>query len=75
MSDVETPTPGYNRLRAELSYTTKLPMNNWLGGQPVTVGLVGDNLLNEQIRNAVAFNKDQVLLPGLNVRLFANVKY
>jgi iron complex outermembrane receptor protein len=75
VSGVETPTPGYNRLRAEVSYTTKLPVNNWLGGQPVTVGLVGDNLLNEQIRNAVAYNKDQVLLPGLNVRLFANVKY
>ncbi|MCP1999362.1 TonB-dependent receptor domain-containing protein [Nitrobacter winogradskyi] len=75
VSDVETPTPGYNRLRAEISYTTMLPGNHWLGGQAVTVGLVGDNLLNEQIRNAAAYNKDQVLLPGLNVRLFANVKY
>ena len=75
MSDVETPTPGYNRLRAEISSTTMLPGNHWLGGQAVTVGLVGDNLLNEQIRNAAAYNKDQVLLPGLNVRLFANVKY
>jgi iron complex outermembrane receptor protein len=75
VSGVETPTPGYNRLRAEVSYTTTLPRNNWWGGQPVTIGLAGDNLLNEQIRNAVAFNKDQVLLPGLNVRIFANVKY
>ena len=75
VSDVETPTPGYNRLRAEISYTTMLPGNNWLGGQTVTIGLVGDNLLNEQIRNAAAYNKDEVLLPGLNVRLFANVKY
>jgi iron complex outermembrane receptor protein len=75
ISGVETPTPGYNRLRAELSYTATLPKNDWWGAQKVTVGLVGDNLLNEQIRNAVAYNKDEVLLPGLGVRLFANVKY
>nr|WP_245270074.1 TonB-dependent receptor [Nitrobacter hamburgensis] len=75
VSGVETTTPGYNRLRAEVSYTTTLPKNDWWGAQKVTVGLVGDNLLNEDIRNAVAYNKDQVLLPGLNVRLFANVKY
>ncbi|HEU4805233.1 MAG TPA: TonB-dependent receptor [Nitrobacter sp.] len=75
VSEVETTTPGYNRLRAEVSYTTTLAKNDWWGAQKVTVGLVGDNLLNERIRNAVAYNKDQVLLPGLSVRLFANVKY
>jgi iron complex outermembrane receptor protein len=75
VSGVETPTPGYNRLRAEISYTTTLPKNDWWGAQKVTVGLVGDNLLNEEIRNAVAYNKDEVLLPGLGVRLLANVKY
>ena len=75
VSGVETPTPGYNRLRAEVSYTTILAKNDWWGAQKVTVGLVGDNLLNEQMRNAVAYNKDEVLLPGLNVRLFANVTY
>ena len=37
--------------------------------------LLGNNLLNENIRNAVAYNKDQVLQPGLGVRMFANVKY
>jgi iron complex outermembrane receptor protein len=75
VSGVETPTAGYNRLRAEVSYTATLSKNDWWGAQKVTVGLVGDNLLNEEIRNAVAYNKDEVLLPGLNVRLFANVKY
>jgi iron complex outermembrane receptor protein len=75
VSGVETPTPGYNRLRAEISYTTRLAKNDWWGAQQVTFGLVGDNLLNEDIRNAVAYNKDEVLLPGLGVRLFANVKY
>lgn len=71
---VETTTPGYNRLRAELSYTAKMAKSDW-GVQEIRVGVVGDNLLNEAIRNHVAYNKDQVLQPGLNVRLFANVKY
>ncbi|MGB3866395.1 MAG: TonB-dependent receptor [Xanthobacteraceae bacterium] len=75
VSAIETPTPGYNRLRAELSYTARLPKTDWWGAQQFTVGLVGDNLLNADIRNAVAYNKDQVLMPGLGVRLFANVKY
>jgi len=72
---IETATPGYNRLKAELSYTTKLVKNDWWGAQEIRVGIVGDNLLNEDIRNAVAYNKDQVLMPGMGVRLFANVKY
>ena len=70
-----TPTAGYNRLRAELSYTTKLTKTDWWGAQQFTFGVVGDNLLNEDIRNAVSYNKDQVLMPGLGVRIFANVKY
>lgn len=39
------------------------------------VGLVGNNLLNENIRNAASFNKDQILLPGIGVRAFANLKF
>ena len=72
---IETSTPGYNRLKAELSYTTKLAKTDWWGAQEVRVGIVGDNLLNEDIRNAVSYTKDEVLLPGLGVRLFANIKY
>ena len=71
----ETTTPGYNNLRAEISYTTKLAKAGWLGPREFTFGLLGNNLLNEDIRNHVAFNKDQVLQPGLGVRMFANVKY
>jgi iron complex outermembrane receptor protein len=37
--------------------------------------VVGNNLLNETIRNAVSYNKDNVLQPGLNVRAFASVKF
>ncbi|EGP08688.1 putative outer membrane protein [Bradyrhizobiaceae bacterium SG-6C] len=75
VSGVETPTAGYNNLRAEISYTTKLAKDGWLGPREFTFGMVGNNLLNEDIRNAVAYNKDQVLQPGLGVRMFANVKY
>jgi iron complex outermembrane receptor protein len=41
----------------------------------MTFGLVGTNLLNQDIRNSVSYTKDQVLLPGVGVRLFARLKY
>ena len=40
-----------------------------------TVGVVGNNLLNEDIRNHVSYTKDVVLMPGASVRAFASVKY
>ena len=70
----ETSTPGYNLLKAEISYKTKLDPT-WFGAREMHVGLVGNNLLNENIRNSVSFNKDQVLMPGLGVRAFANLKF
>jgi iron complex outermembrane receptor protein len=70
----ETPTPGYNLLKAEISYNTKLDPRTF-GAREMTLGLVGNNLLNENIRNASSYNKDEVLLPGLNVRAFANLKF
>ena len=70
----ETQTDGYNLLKAELSHTTVLK-NDPLGLKQLTVGVVGNNLLNEDVRNHVSFTKDQVLMPGASVRVFANVKY
>ena len=71
----ETPTAGYNLLRAEVSYSHKV--RNPRLGEPreFIVGLRGDNLLNETIRNSVSYTKDQVLMPGAGVRAFANVKW
>jgi iron complex outermembrane recepter protein len=71
----ETPTDGYNLLKAELSYTQKL--RNSRPGEPreFTVGLVGNNLLNQDIRNHVSYTKDEVLMPGASVRGFATVKF
>jgi iron complex outermembrane receptor protein len=70
----ETPTPGYNLLKAEISYKTKLDPSRF-GAREMYVGLVGNNLLNENIRNSVSFTKDQVLMPGIGVRAFANLKF
>ena len=70
----ETPTAGYNLLKAEISYRTKLDPT-WFGAREMTVGLVGNNLLNENIRNSVSYTKDQVLMPGIGVRAFANLKF
>ncbi|MDB5521517.1 MAG: putative outer rane hemin/siderophore receptor protein [Tardiphaga sp.] len=70
----ETPTAGYNLLKAEISYKTALDPRAY-GAREMHVGLVGNNLLNEKIRNSVAFNKDEILLPGIGVRAFANLKF
>ena len=70
----ETPTAGYNLLKAEVSYKTKLDAS-WFGAREMLVGLTGNNLLNQNIRNSVSYNKDEVLLPGIGVRAFANLKF
>ena len=41
----------------------------------MTFGVVGTNLLNQDIRNSVSYTKDQVLLPGASARLFARLRY
>lgn len=68
----ETPTSGYTLLNAELSHTRRLPGNAHV--PQFTVGIKGDNLLNEDVRNHVSFKKDEVLLPGASVRLFGSIK-
>ncbi|MBR0870560.1 TonB-dependent receptor [Bradyrhizobium tropiciagri] len=70
----ETPTAGYNLLNAEVTYNTRLN-SSWIGAKEMTVGLVGNNLLNQNIRNSVSYTKDEVLMPGIGVRAFANLKF
>lgn len=74
IAEFETPTPGYNLLRAELSYKTKLNPNVF-GAREMLAGLIGNNLLNEKIRNSVSYTKDEVLMPGIGVRAFVNLKF
>ncbi len=71
----ETPTAGYNNLKAEISYRLTPNKGTNAGVREVIVGAVGNNLLNEDIRNHVSYTKDEVLLPGRSVRVFANMKF
>ena len=74
IAEFETSTSGYNLLSAELSYTMRLDSKSKFA--PVmTIGLKGDNLLNEDIRNHVSYKKDEVLQPGRSVRLFGSIKF
>jgi len=70
----ETPTAGYNLLRAEIVYRKYLEYSPW-GPVEITTGMSGDNLLNVDIRNSTQFHKDEILLPGRNFKFFLNVKY
>lgn len=63
----DTPTPGYNELNAQLALR---PFREHRG---VEFALVGRNLTNDVQRNAAALNKNEVLLPGRNVRFVLKV--
>lgn len=68
----ETETKGYTLLNADLRYTFKPG-----GGSPVSqyvIGLKGENLLDQDVRNHVSFQKDYVLQPGRTVRLYGVIK-
>jgi iron complex outermembrane receptor protein len=69
----ETPTKGHTLLNADLAYTLKLQPR--AGAIPeMTIGLKGENLLDDDVRNSVSFRKDEVLQPGRTVRLYGIVK-
>jgi iron complex outermembrane recepter protein len=70
-----TTSGGISDMAAEISYKTKLDPINFFGAKEMIVGLVGNNLLNENIRNSASYNKDEVLLPGIGVRAFANLRF
>ena len=72
-------TEGYvvarrNLLKAELTYTMKLAANQF-NVKEARFGIVGTNLLDDEVRNHVSFRKDEVLLPGRSVRLYASAKF
>jgi iron complex outermembrane receptor protein len=72
IGDEETPTDGYTLLNADLAYTFKLGQGSVV--PEMTVGLKGENLLDDDVRNHVSFLKDQVLQPGRTIRLYGIVK-
>ncbi|WP_315855224.1 TonB-dependent receptor [Chenggangzhangella methanolivorans] len=71
---LETRTPGYDDLRAEVSYTREFDRAATRLSS-VTVGLVGQNLLDERIRNAASFKKDEIVAPGANARAFVRARF
>ena len=70
----ETPTAGYTLLKAELTDTLKTAPNMF-NVKEARFGIVGTNLLDDDVRNHVSFRKDEVLLPGRSVRLFASARF
>ena len=70
----ETPTPGYDLLKAEIGYTHRFDRAK-AGLSEATIGLVGNNLLDDRVRNSASFRKDEVLLPGRDVRAYATVRF
>jgi len=70
----DTPTDGYNLLKLQIEHRQRWTDSPW-GPVELATGLIGDNLLNADIRNSVQFHKDEILQPGRTVKLFLNVKY
>jgi iron complex outermembrane receptor protein len=69
----DTPTSSYTMVNAELAYSFKT--NAVVGGPTLmTIGIRGENLLDDDIRNHVSFKKDEVLQPGRTIRLFGSIK-
>jgi iron complex outermembrane receptor protein len=67
----ETPTEGYTRLDAGITWHAAQTQD----GTEVNLSLIGRNLTDEEIRNHVAFNKDEVVMAGRDVRLVLSLRY
>jgi iron complex outermembrane recepter protein len=70
----ETPTAGYNLLKLQIENTRYYRYSPW-GPTLITTGLVGDNLLDVDVRNHVQFHKDEILLPGRSIKFYMNAKF
>ena len=70
----DTPTAGYNLLKMEVSNKQYWENSPW-GAAEITTGLVGDNLLDVDVRNSVQFHKDEILMPGRSIEFFMNAKF
>jgi iron complex outermembrane receptor protein len=73
IAERETETAGYTLVDVELAYTFATDPGSRLS--PLfTIGIEGSNLLDDDVRNHVAFKKDEVLQPGRNVRIFGRIR-
>lgn len=65
----DTPTAGFANLDAQLGWRP------WSNRPGMELALIGHNLTDRVQRNAVSFNKDEVLLPGRDVRLLFRARF
>jgi iron complex outermembrane receptor protein len=72
LSAGETETGSYTDLKGEVRYLLPQEMT---GGNAIELALVGENLLDDDIRNHVSFKKNDVLQPGRNVRLVVTARF
>jgi iron complex outermembrane receptor protein len=65
----ETPTAGFTSVDAHVGWRPSF------ANSPLELMLVGRNLTDSTQRNAVALNKDDVILPGRDVRLLVRASF
>jgi iron complex outermembrane receptor protein len=65
----EDATPGYTSIDAQIAWRPKLR------NQDLTLAVVGHNLGDATIRNAVALNRDVVVQPGRDVRVVLTARF
>jgi iron complex outermembrane receptor protein len=65
----ETPTAGFTSLDAHIGWSP------WTNRPGLEIALVGRNLTDSTQRNAIALNKDEVILPGRDLRLTLNASF
>lgn len=70
VGDDEEPTSGYLDLGLQASWTFERDDN-----RHVEIGISGHNMLDEEQRNHVSFKKEDVMMPGRSVRLYARAVF
>jgi iron complex outermembrane receptor protein len=65
----ESPTAGFTNVDAEFTWRP------WADRPGMTLALVGRNLTDSLQRNAVSLNKEEVVLPGRDIRLVFRVAF
>jgi iron complex outermembrane receptor protein len=65
----DMPTAGYTSVDAQIAWRP------FPGRPDLELLLAGHNLANETIRNATAFNKEMVVMPGRNIRLVLSARF
>lgn len=65
----DTATPGYNQLTAQAT------VRPFAAYPRISLSVIGQNLTNEVQRNAAALNKDDVIMPGRNIRAVLRIGF